>query len=165
MPVQKTLFFVPFQKFWSKLGNHKKPEPNVYLELYSLDYVIGGDYSISARRSGFSRCCLTHMGDNILDFVFSYLHRPIKNHSDGMIFSDVKGKNMSDMQSGTVKFFNTTKGFGFIQPESGNDVFVHISALHQSGIDSLNEGDKVQFTTAKNERTGKIAADKVVMAD
>ena len=47
---------------------------------------------------------------------------------------------MSDMQSGTVKFFNTTKGFGFIQPESGNDVFVHISALHQSGIDSLNEG-------------------------
>ena len=82
-----------------------------------------------------------------------------------MIFYDVKGKNMSDMQSGTVKFFNTTKGFGFIQPESGNDVFVHISALHQSGIDSLNEGDKVQFTTAKNERTGKIAADKVVMAD
>lgn len=73
---------------------------------------------------------------------------------------------MSDMQSGTVKFFNTTKGFGFIQPEDGSaDVFVHISAVQSSGLQGLNEGDKVQFTTALNARSGKTAVDNVVMAD
>jgi len=57
---------------------------------------------------------------------------------------------MSDeMKTGTVKFFNTTKGFGFIQPEGGDtDVFVHISAVQRSGLDGLNEGDKVEFDTA-----------------
>ena len=72
---------------------------------------------------------------------------------------------MSDMQTGTVKFFNTTKGFGFIAPESGgNDVFVHISALQRSGLDSINEGDKVQFNTAVNQRSGKTAVDSISMA-
>ena len=72
---------------------------------------------------------------------------------------------MSDMQTGTVKFFNTTKGFGFIAPESGGgDVFVHISALQRSGLDSINEGDKVQFNTAVNQRSGKTAVDSISMA-
>lgn len=72
---------------------------------------------------------------------------------------------MSDeMQAGTVKFFNTTKGFGFIQPDSGgDDVFVHITALQRSGVQGLNEGDKVQFNTAVNERTGKTAVDALSM--
>lgn len=72
---------------------------------------------------------------------------------------------MSDMQTGTVKFFNTTKGFGFIAPEGGgDDVFVHVSALQRSGLDSINEGDKVQFNTAVNQRSGKTAVDSISMA-
>jgi len=70
---------------------------------------------------------------------------------------------MSDMKTGTVKFFNTTKGFGFIQPESGDDVFVHISALQRSGLQGLNEGDKVQFDTAVDQRSGKTAVDNISM--
>ena len=72
---------------------------------------------------------------------------------------------MSDMTTGTVKFFNTTKGFGFIAPESGgDDVFVHVSALQRSGLHAINEGDKVQFTTAVDKRSGKTAVDNISMA-
>ena len=72
---------------------------------------------------------------------------------------------MADMQTGTVKFFNTTKGFGFIAPEGGgNDVFVHISAVQRSGLQGLNEGDKVQFSTAPDRKTGKTAVDAISMA-
>lgn len=69
---------------------------------------------------------------------------------------------MSDMKTGTVKFFNATKGFGFIAPdEGGDDVFIHITALQRAGIAGLKEGDKVQFNTAVNERSGKTAVDAV----
>ena len=62
------------------------------------------------------------------------------------------------MKTGTVKFYNGQKGFGFIAPdEGGNDVFVHASALERAGIRSLAEGQKVSFETAKDQRTGKIA--------
>lgn len=71
---------------------------------------------------------------------------------------------MSDMKTGTVKFFNSSKGFGFIQPENGDDVFVHISALQNAGLDGLQEGDKVSFNTAVNERSGKVAVDSISMA-
>ena len=71
---------------------------------------------------------------------------------------------MSDMKTGTVKFFNSTKGFGFIQPESGDDVFVHVTALERAGLSGLNEGDKVQFNTAKDQRSGKTAVDAISMA-
>ena len=61
------------------------------------------------------------------------------------------------MATGTVKFFNTAKGFGFIQPEDGaNDVFVHISAVEQAGLGTLNEGQRVSFDVV-TER-GKPAA-------
>ncbi|WP_300527586.1 cold-shock protein [Maricaulis sp.] len=69
------------------------------------------------------------------------------------------------MSTGTVKFFNTTKGFGFIQPEDGStDVFVHISALERSGIRSLDEGQKVSFEVVQDRRSGKNAADNVQLA-
>jgi CspA family cold shock protein len=62
------------------------------------------------------------------------------------------------MASGTVKWFNTTKGYGFIQPdEGGADVFVHISAVQKAGLQSLREGQKISFETEKG-RNGKVAA-------
>jgi CspA family cold shock protein len=61
------------------------------------------------------------------------------------------------MTTGTVKFFNSTKGFGFITPEDGSkDVFVHISAVEQSGLGSLSEGQKVSFDV-QNEARGPKA--------
>ena len=83
----------------------------------------------------------------------------------GCVITDAKGIPMSDMTTGTVKFFNTTKGFGFIAHEGGgDDVFVHISALQRSGLQGINEGDKVQFTTAIDKRSGKSAVDNISMA-
>ena len=62
------------------------------------------------------------------------------------------------MPTGTVKWFNATKGFGFIQPEGGgNDVFVHISAVERAGLSTLSEGQRVSFELAK-DRNGKTAA-------
>lgn len=49
------------------------------------------------------------------------------------------------MLKGTVKWFNESKGFGFIEQEEGKDVFVHYSAIGGSGFKTLNEGDKVMF--------------------
>jgi len=69
------------------------------------------------------------------------------------------------MTIGTVKFFNTTKGFGFIAPEEGgNDVFVHISAVERAGMRTLVEGQKVSFEAVSDRRTGKIAADNLQAA-
>jgi CspA family cold shock protein len=62
------------------------------------------------------------------------------------------------MNTGTVKFYNGQKGFGFIAPDNGgSDVFVHATALERAGILGLAEGQKVSFDTAKDSRTGKIA--------
>jgi cold shock protein len=66
------------------------------------------------------------------------------------------------MASGTVKWFNNQKGFGFIQPDDGGkDVFVHISAVERAGMQSLNEGQKISFEVVADRRTGKSAADNL----
>ncbi len=63
------------------------------------------------------------------------------------------------MQTGTVKFFNGEKGYGFIEPsEPGRDVFVHVSALERSGTRSLSIGEKVAFDMETDRRTGKLCA-------
>jgi CspA family cold shock protein len=62
------------------------------------------------------------------------------------------------MAVGTVKFFNATKGFGFIAPEQGGkDVFVHISAVERAGMRSLGDGQKVSFELEK-DRQGRESA-------
>jgi CspA family cold shock protein len=66
------------------------------------------------------------------------------------------------MTSGTVKWFNSQKGFGFIQPDDGSkDVFVHISAVERAGMGTLNEGQKVSFELVADRRTGKSAAENL----
>ena len=68
------------------------------------------------------------------------------------------------MSSGTVKWFNTAKGFGFIQPDDGgSDVFVHISAVEQAGLRGLNEGDLVSFELEQDRRSGKLSAGQLVV--
>ena len=63
------------------------------------------------------------------------------------------------MSTGTVKFYNSTKGFGFIVPDDGSkDVFVHASALEAAGMRGLVEGQKVSFEVQTDRRSGKIAA-------
>jgi cold shock protein len=69
------------------------------------------------------------------------------------------------MNTGTVKFYNDQKGFGFIQPDDGGkDVFVHATALERAGIRGLSEGQKVTFDTAEDRRTGKIAVNNIQIA-
>jgi cold shock protein len=63
------------------------------------------------------------------------------------------------MAHGTVKFFNSTKGFGFISPDDGgSDVFVHISAVERAGLSGLNDGDQVDFQLEQDRRSGKVSA-------
>ena len=69
------------------------------------------------------------------------------------------------MPTGTVKFFNMTKGFGFIEPEDGSkDAFVHISAVERAGLGSLEEGQKVSFEL-QSGRDGKMAAENLSIVD
>lgn len=69
------------------------------------------------------------------------------------------------MQTGTVKFYNENKGFGFIQPDDGTkDVFVHATALERAGLRGLREGQKVSFDTAEDRRSGKIAVNNIEAA-
>ncbi|MGX1060207.1 CspA family cold shock protein [Bradyrhizobium japonicum] len=67
------------------------------------------------------------------------------------------------MNTGTVKWFNTQKGFGFIQPTNGsnNDVFVHISAVERAGMGTLSEGQTLSYDVVADRRTGKSAAENL----
>lgn len=69
------------------------------------------------------------------------------------------------MNTGTVKWFNTTKGFGFIQPEDGTqDVFVHISAVERAGMRSLADGQKIRYDIVADRKSGKSAAENLQAA-
>jgi len=66
------------------------------------------------------------------------------------------------MATGTVKWFNAQKGFGFIQPDDGGrDAFVHISAVERAGMSTLSEGQKVEFDLVQDRRSGKASADNL----
>lgn len=68
------------------------------------------------------------------------------------------------MASGTVKWFNTQKGFGFIQPDDGGkDIFVHISAVEQAGLTGLNDNQKINFELVTDKRTGRTSAGNLVV--
>ncbi len=69
------------------------------------------------------------------------------------------------MLNGTVKWFNTQKGYGFIQPDAGGpDVFVHITAVQRAGLRELREGDKISYELVTDRRTGKQSAGNLQLA-
>jgi cold shock protein len=69
------------------------------------------------------------------------------------------------MDTGTVKWFNEQKGYGFIQPDNGQkDIFVHISAVERAGLRTLTEGQKVSFEVVTDKRTGRASAGNLVAA-
>ena len=69
------------------------------------------------------------------------------------------------MATGTVKWFNDQKGYGFVQPDNGSkDVFVHISAVERAGLRTLKEGQKVSFEIVTDKRTGKSSAGNLTAA-
>jgi CspA family cold shock protein len=66
------------------------------------------------------------------------------------------------MATGTVKWFNGQKGFGFIQPDDGgSDVFVHISAVERAGLRGLADGQKLSYEIEPDRRTGKSCPDQL----
>ena len=66
------------------------------------------------------------------------------------------------MATGTVKWFNASKGFGFIQPDAGGtDVFVHISAVERAGLGTLKDGQKISYEIVQDRRSGKSSADNL----
>ena len=70
------------------------------------------------------------------------------------------------MATGTVKWFNIQKGFGFIQPDNGGaDAFVHISAVERAGMNVLSEGQKLEFDLVADRRSGKMSADNLKRVD
>ena len=74
----------------------------------------------------------------------------------------MKGQTVA---KGTVKFFNSQKGFGFIQPDGGGpDVFVHVTALERAGISNLAEGQKIEYETELDRRSGKTAVSTIRLA-
>ena len=70
------------------------------------------------------------------------------------------------MTTGTVKWFNAQKGFGFIEPDDGGkDAFVHISAVERAGLDDLREGQKLNFELVTDRKSGTMSADNLKLAD
>jgi CspA family cold shock protein len=66
------------------------------------------------------------------------------------------------MSTGTIKWFNSEKGYGFIQPDDGSkDVFVHVSAVERAGMRDLREGEKLSYDLVQDRRTGKMSADQL----
>jgi CspA family cold shock protein len=103
--------------------------------------------------------------------ILDFRRHPASTISENLIAKSIQDakthvRKGTIMQSGTVKWFNPQKGFGFIQPdEGGSDVFVHISAVERAGIGGLAEGQKVSFEVERDRRSGKMAAGQLKLAE
>jgi CspA family cold shock protein len=84
----------------------------------------------------------------------------LARQTDSILEDSILKDSETDVASGTVKWFNPTKGYGFIQPQGGGkDVFVHISAVERAGLSSLNEGQQIEFEVVANR--GKESAENL----
>ena len=82
-------------------------------------------------------------------------------HPMGYVHEHLQSKKGSPM-TGTVKWFNSQKGYGFIQPDGGGkDTFVHISAVERAGLRMLSEGQKIEFDLVADQRSGKMSAENL----
>ncbi|MDH6234307.1 cold shock CspA family protein [Mesorhizobium soli] len=95
-------------------------------------------------------------------FLLNFDNSPFGTRPSATLYSDLKGNLMA---TGTVKFFNATKGFGFIEQGNGQpDVFVHISAVERAGMRTLVEGQKLTFDVVADPRKGKSSAENLQAA-
>jgi CspA family cold shock protein len=69
---------------------------------------------------------------------------------------------MSEQTTGTVKWFNSSKGYGFISRENGDDVFVHFQSIISDGYKTLNENDKVEFVVTEGQKGPQASEVKVI---
>ncbi|MCH7826797.1 MAG: cold-shock protein [Bacteroidetes bacterium] len=69
---------------------------------------------------------------------------------------------MAERKQGTVKWFNSSKGYGFIQQESGDDVFVHFQSITGDGYKTLNENDKVEFLVTDGQKGPQASDVKII---
>jgi cold shock protein len=109
------------------------------------------------------RFALLLTGAHVSD-PFSKIDQPMKSADPSAPESYVYivSERIFSVNTGTVKWFNSQKGFGFIQPANGgNDVFVHISAVERAGMSTLNEGQNVSFDIVADRRTGKSTAENL----
>ena len=91
-------------------------------------------------------------GHRILDFVaFFAIGGWLRERNKKIPTREVLNQNM-EKEQGKVKWFNDAKGYGFIQRASGDDVFVHHSAIQATGFKSLSEGETVEFTVTKGPK-------------
>ena len=107
--------------------------------------------------------CLSYLSSTTVSFtrLQSFDHRPTT--PSHRTYADGSKLETTDMATGTVKWFNTTKGFGFIAPDGGSkDVFVHISAVEQAGLTGLNDDQKVTFDIEPG-RDGRESASNIVL--
>jgi CspA family cold shock protein len=95
------------------------------------------------------------------DEISQNIDRPVPAYAG--LFSNYVGA--TTMATGTVKWFNAQKGFGFIQPDDGGaDVFVHISAVERAGLSDLREGQKLSYEIVQDRRSGKSSADMLKLS-
>jgi CspA family cold shock protein len=97
------------------------------------------------------RCCISNTCSTVLKFLSTisfFATPPIRAQFNFYI----RNNTMSNIVSGTVKWFNESKGFGFIEQENGPDVFAHFSAIKSEGFKTLAEGQRVEFTLSQGQK-------------
>ena len=129
----------------------------ILVTIPSSAYIFKVDGCIS--KAGRSRAVVARLEENLL---LNYAPLPRKS---AVLLREFRIRTRQEMTTGTVKFFNSIKGFGFIEPEDGSkDAFVHISAVERAGLSSLSEGQKVSYELQRGQN-GKTSAENLSLIE